>query len=91
MAQDSKDENIVDEQKTIDTSKENIEVESANETTNKSTKITVGNLEININHSAFQFDYLELLEQLYVVKEDETLTEEEKQRRIQEIMNRYVG
>lgn len=58
---------------------------------NKSTKITVGGLEININHSAFQLDSFELLEQLYLIKEDESLTNEEKQNKIQEVMKKYVG
>lgn len=52
-------------------------------------KISIGNYEITINNIKPK-DPVEILEKLYPIKNNDTLSNEEKNKQVQEIINKYM-
>ncbi|MEW6622868.1 MAG: hypothetical protein AB1420_07050 [Bacillota bacterium] len=56
----------------------------------KVAKMHAGGFEININDYLSDMDPLEILEKMYLIKHDRTLTDEEKRIKVQEIMKEFL-
>jgi len=72
-------------------SKDESTIETEEVKKSKFNRISVAGLEIEINDEEFNCNPIELLEEMYLIKEDKNLNDTEKQDKVREAIKKYVG